>query len=115
MIGMPNTEGGFGCVLTMHMTRPSQETHTTTHRYGSPLVMIFLECLLLITLRVYLQAPPPLCQFLKWIDLEQDPRHKEEIAYEEQRKWNYMFQLIREEEREKKDDLRKSTKKSSNP
>jgi hypothetical protein len=38
--------------------------------------------------------------------LEQDPRHKEEIAYEEQRKWNYMFQLIREEEREKKIKIR---------
>jgi hypothetical protein len=37
--GMKNTEGGFGCVLTMHMTRLNQETQVTTGRYVSPLVM----------------------------------------------------------------------------
>lgn len=54
----------------------------------------------------YPPSPPPLCQFVKWIDLEQSTSHKEEVAYEEGRKWNYMFNLIREEEREKKMKIR---------
>ncbi|KAM0916564.1 hypothetical protein ACQ4PT_010109 [Festuca glaucescens] len=50
----------------------------------------------------YPPSPPPLCSFVEWIDLEQDSHHKSEVTYEEQRKWNHMFELIREEEREKK-------------
>jgi len=34
--------------------------------------------------------------------LEQNSYYKKEVAYEEQRKWDYTFKLIREEEREKR-------------
>ena len=51
---------------------------------------------------LFAQSPPPLCAYMKWIDLEQDSYHKKEVADEERRKWRYTFEMIREEEREKK-------------
>jgi hypothetical protein len=90
----------------MHMTRPSQETHTTTHRYVPPLVIIFSQVFAVNNIKCVFVVSSTSLSILKWIDLEQLTSHKEEVAYEEGRKWNYMFNLIREEEREKKMKIR---------
>jgi hypothetical protein len=38
---------------------------------------------------------------VEWIDLEQESYHKREVVTGERRKWDYTFELIGEEEREK--------------
>jgi hypothetical protein len=71
-----------------------------------PLVIIFSQVFAVNNIKCVFVVSSTSLSIREVDRLEQSTYHKEDVAYEEGRKWNYIFNLIHEEEREKKMKIR---------